>query len=174
MKDSLKDFIDNNREAFDHRVPSDKVWNQIESKLPTTSWWNNITIWRVAAIILFGISGFLFFTNMPVGQHNKQETAQLQGEFSNLEKFYTDQIAEKVEWISDSRDTFADDQFTQDFEKLDAMYQVLREQMKSNPTERVKDALVLNMLVRIDLLNQQIQKLEESKRTDQTGKETEI
>lgn len=173
MNDSLKDFIDNNREAFDHRIPSDKVWNQIESKLPSTSWWNNITIWRAAAIILFGVSGFLFFDNKPDTQQ-KQETAQLQGEFSNLEKFYADQIAEKVEWISDTRDTFADDQFTQDFEKLDAMYQVLREQMKTNPTEQVKDALVLNMLVRIDLLNQQIQKLEESKRADRADKETEI
>lgn len=173
MNDSLKDFINNNREAFDHRIPSDKVWNQIESKLPSTSWWNNITIWRAAAIILFGVSGFLFFANKPDTQQ-KQETAQLQGEFSNLEKFYADQIAEKVEWISDTRDTFADDQFTQDFEKLDAMYQVLREQMKTNPTEQVKDALVLNMLVRIDLLNQQIQKLEESKRADRADKETEI
>jgi len=169
MKDSLKDFIDTNREAFDSRVPSDKVWSKVESKLPRT----NITIWRAAAIILFGISGFLFFANKPAVQQNK-EMAQLQGEFSNLEKFYTDQIAEKVEWISDTRDTFADDQFTQDFEKLDAMYQVLREQMKANPTEQVKDALVLNMLVRIDLLNQQIQKLEESKRAERAEKDTEI
>ncbi|MBX2894346.1 MAG: hypothetical protein KF763_02825 [Cyclobacteriaceae bacterium] len=173
MNNSLKDFIDNNREAFDYRVPTDKVWNQIESKLPQTSVWNDIRIWRVAAIVLFGISGLLFFTNKPVLKQNQQQ-AQLQGEFSNLEKFYTDQIAEKVEWISDTRDTFADDQFAQDFKKLDAMYQVLREQMKINPTEQVKDALVLNMLVRIDLLNQQIQKLEESKRADRANKETDI
>jgi hypothetical protein len=173
MNNSLKDFIDNNREAFDYRVPTDKVWNQIESKLPRTSVWNDIRIWRVAAIVLFGISGVLFFTNKPVLRQNQQQ-AQLQGEFSNLEKFYTDQIAEKVEWISDTRDTFADDQFAQDFKKLDAMYQVLREQMKTNPTEQVKDALVLNMLVRIDLLNQQIQKLEESKRADRANKETDI
>ena len=174
MKDSLKDVVENNREAFDHRVPSGKVWSQIESKLPRTSLWNNITIWRAAAILLFGISGFLFFINMPVASQNKQETAELQGEFFNLEKFYADQIAEKVEWISDTRDSFADDQFTQDFKKLDAMYQVLREQMKTNPTQQVKDALVLNMLVRIDLLNQQIQKLEDSKRADLADKETEI
>ena len=54
---------------------------------------------------------------------------------------------------------------TQDFQKLDAMYQVLREEMKNHPSEKVKDALVLNLLIRIDLLNQQIKKLEDSKRT---------
>ncbi|MBX2917087.1 MAG: hypothetical protein KF856_17590 [Cyclobacteriaceae bacterium] len=173
MNDSLKDFITNNRDAFDHRVPSEKLWRRIESSLPRTSIWNNLAIWRAAAIIFFGISGFIFLTNKPAGNQN-QKRAQLQGEFSNLEKFYSEQITEKVEWISDTRDTFADDQFAQDFKKLDAMYQVLREQMKINPTEQVKDALVLNMLVRIDLLNQQIQKLEESKRANRANKETDI
>lgn len=173
MRDSLKDFIDDNREAFDNRLPSEKVWKGIQAGLPKKSVWNNLTVWRAAAIIMFGISGWLFFANKPI-ETNLKETAQLQGEFTNLEKFYTDQIAEKVEWISDSRDTFADDQFAQDFEKLDAMYQVLREQMKTNPTEQVKDALVLNMLVRIDLLNQQIHKLEESKRAARADKDTSI
>jgi hypothetical protein len=174
MNDSLKDFVDKNREAFDSRVPSEKVWAGIQSRLPKTSIWNNVTVWRAAAIIMFGISGWLFLTDKPTENRNQKATAQLQGEFSNLEKFYIDQIAEKVEWISDTRDTFADDQFTNDFAKLDAMYQVLREQMKTNPTEQVKDALVLNMLVRIDLLNQQIHKLEESKRATRADKDTEI
>lgn len=174
MKDSLKDFIDTNREAFDNRVPSEKVWKGIQNDFPKTSIWNNLTLWRAAAIIMFGVSGWLFFANKPVEILNRKETAQLQGEFNNLEKYYADQIAEKVEWISDSRDTFADDQFAQDFKKLDAMFQVLREQMKTNPSEQVKDALVLNMLVRIDLLNQQIQKLEESKRAARADKDTSI
>jgi hypothetical protein len=104
----------------------------------------------------------------------KKQRPNFRANSANLEKFYSDQIAEKVEWISDTRDTFADDQFTNDFAKLDAMYQVLREQMKTNPTEQVKDALVLNMLVRIDLLNQQIHKLEESKRAARADKDTEI
>ncbi|MCW5912403.1 MAG: hypothetical protein KIT62_15150 [Cyclobacteriaceae bacterium] len=174
MKDSLKNFSDNNRAEFDNRAPSEKVWKGIEAELPRTSLWNNITLWRAAAIVLFGISGWLFFAEKPGTGPSRQETAQLQGEFSSLEKFYTEQIAEKVEWISDTRDTFEDDRFTQDFKKLDAMYQVLREQMKTNPTEQVKDALVLNMLVRIDLLNQQIHKLEESKRAARADKNAAI
>jgi hypothetical protein len=32
MKDSLKDFVDKNREAFDNRVPSEKVWAGIKSE----------------------------------------------------------------------------------------------------------------------------------------------
>jgi hypothetical protein len=40
------------------------------------------------------------------------------------------------------------------------MYHVLKEEMKSHPSQKVKDALVLNLLVRIDLLNQQLHKIE--------------
>jgi hypothetical protein len=45
--------------------------------------------------------------------------------------------------------------------------------MKIKPSEKVKDALILNMLVRIDLLNQQIKKLEDS-RKDKKKVEEEI
>jgi hypothetical protein len=50
--------------------------------------------------------------------------------------------------------------FTHDFQQLEAMYMVLKEEMKTTPSQKVKDALVLNLLVRIDLLNQQLHKLE--------------
>lgn len=52
------------------------------------------------------------------------------------------------------------------------MYEVLREEMKASPSEKVKDALILNMLIRIDVLNQQIKKLEDL-RKEERGK-TEI
>jgi hypothetical protein len=41
------------------------------------------------------------------------------------------------------------------------MYQVLREEMKVHPSQKVKDALVLNLLVRIDLLNKQLHNIEQ-------------
>ena len=34
--------------------------------------------------------------------------------------------------------------------------------MRAKPSEKVRDALILNMLIRIDLLNQQIKRLEDS------------
>jgi hypothetical protein len=40
------------------------------------------------------------------------------------------------------------------------MYQVLKEEMKTRPSQKVKDALVLNLLIRIDLLNKQLHKIE--------------
>lgn len=173
MKDSLKNFIDQHRQEFDSRVPSEKVWDKVELQLPKSkvSWFQSVTIWRAAAILFMGLSGYLLLSGDGLisksDKLQKKETATLQGEFSDLESFYTEQIAQKVELINEIDDFDEHDNLSQDLSKLDAMYQVLREQMRTNPSEEVKDALILNMLVRIDLLNQQIHKLEQSK----TGEE---
>lgn len=166
MKDSLKKFIQGHREKFDTREPGHRVWKAIQAGLPAKqiSLWNNVSLWRIAASVFFILSVTLWVSGS-LENGSQREQAQLQGEFKDLEKFYSEQIADKVELISDIQG-FEDEKFAQDVEKLEAMYQVLREQMRNNPTQQVKDALILNLLVRIDLLNQQIKNLEDSKKSD--------
>jgi hypothetical protein len=161
--DQLNEFFKKNRPGFDHREPPAQSWKNISRSL-----WKgdqhsrSLVMWRAAAILFFSLSAYLFFSSGDLVR--SREVARLQGEFRDLEAFYTGQIAEKVSVISDFDNAYEDDHFGQDLQKLDAMYQVLREEMKTKPTEKVKDALILNMLVRIDLLNQQIKKLEETVR----------
>jgi hypothetical protein len=174
MKDSLKDFIGKNRKAFDHKEPSEKTWSKIEAALAETkerSLWNSVIVWRVAAMLLMGLSAYLFVSR-PQQVAGKKEVAQLQLDFSDQELFYSDQIAEKVALIDDFDNAYEDDHFTQDVQKLDAMYQVLREQMKLKPSPQVRDALILNMLIRIDLLNQQIKRLEETNKKNRSKEST--
>jgi len=164
MSDSLGEFVKNNREAFDDKEPSQKVWKEIESSIPAkqVSFWNSVVVWRAAALAFFCLSLYMLFTRPNPSSNSK---AFQSTDFTDLESFYSNQIEEKVEFIS-HLETGEEEQFAQDFQKLDAMYQVLREEMKMRPSEKVKDALVLNLLVRIDLLNQQIKKLEERKKSD--------
>jgi hypothetical protein len=175
MKDSLKKFVDEHRQEFDHREASSRAWSRIESRLAgrQVTLWNNVVLWRVAAILFLGLSVY-FFSTRNVSQLPMRETAKLQGEFSDLESFYSEQIEEKVELISHIQNFNDEEQFTQDLEKLEAMYLVLREQMKSNPSEKVKDALILNLLVRIDLLNQQIKNIEDNKKEKMELKDSSV
>ncbi len=164
MKDSLKDFIEQHRQVFDDKEPSDEAWKNIDRGVskPITLW-SNVQVWRVAAILFLTLSTYLLIPKNP-SVSTSSDRAKLQVEFRDLESFYNGQIADKVELISIIQEFNDDESFTQDLEKLDAMYQVLREQMKAQPSEKIKDALILNMLVRIDLLNQQIKNLEDSER----------
>jgi hypothetical protein len=164
--DQLRDYFEKNRAAFDHREPPKGAWEKIWKSLGKNSS-RSLVMWRAAAIFFFAMSAYLFLSTDPILK--SRELTKLQGEFMDLENFYSDQIAEKVSLIQDFDNAYEDDQFSQDIQKLDAMYQVLREEMKTKPTEKVKDALILNMIVRIDLLNQQIKRLEDDRKKEKAG-----
>ncbi len=173
MKNSLQDFIHQNRDGFDDKEPDGKVWKKIASSFSsgkTISLWNSVSVWRAAAVLFLGLATYFFVTDSQSGIQRK-EVAKLQVEFSDIEVFYSFEIAEKVALIHNFDESHESDPFTQDFQKLDAMYQVLKEQMNEQPTQKVKDALILNILIRIDLLNQQIYKLED---TTKKEKDTQI
>jgi hypothetical protein len=163
MKDALKDFVSQHRGGFDSHEPPGQSWQLIEDQLPnrTLSIWHSVAVWRAASIFLFGVSLVAIFSthNFP---NNRDERVKLQGEFIDLESFYSSQITEKKQLVNQFQsDTgLTEDEVTQNLQKLEAMYQVLKLEMEKRPSEDVKDALVLNLLVRIDLLNQQLNKLD--------------
>jgi len=167
MKDELEDFVRQNRNKFDDKEPSGKVWKGIERSLSftTTSLWNSVTLWRAAAILFMALSVYLLIpekeaptqiskTDIPA----QQETGLK--EFTEVESFYVEQISQKTQLIDEFQRSEGLNGFTRDFQQLEAMYLVLKEEMKTSPSQKVKDALVLNLLVRIDLLNQHLHKLE--------------
>jgi hypothetical protein len=155
--DHLEKFVLQNKNSFDDKEPSENVWKRIEGSLSFSnkSLWNSVMLWRAAAIIFMALSIYLL-----VPKNTKPQSDIALKEFSDIEAFYVKQISEKVELIDDFKRNEGLNGFTHDFQQLEAMYLVLKEEMKNRPGKKVKDALVLNLLVRIDLLNQQINKLE--------------
>lgn len=158
MKDQLEDFIRSNREKFDDQQPSDRAWKNIEASVSFSKGgiWNSVSVWRAAAVIFMALSAYLL---IPKTTLNTSHDVALK-EFNDVESFYVKQISEKVELIDEFQRNEGLNGFTQDFQQLEAMYMVLKEEMRTSPSQKVKDALVLNLLVRIDLLNQQLHKLE--------------
>ncbi|MFM7858121.1 MAG: hypothetical protein ACKO96_40940 [Flammeovirgaceae bacterium] len=162
MNDPLKDFVTTNRKEFDDKTPRETTWSEIEAALhlKKKSKWNSVTVWRSAAIVLLGM--VIYLAGVQNGKTNIGNK-RLSSEFKDLDTFYNDQIIEKAELVSQFQREGTgevDDDITQNLKKLEAMYQVLKEEMKKRPTQDVRDALVLNLLVRIDLLNQHLQKLD--------------
>jgi hypothetical protein len=159
MKDQLDDFIRENRSDFDNKEPNEKVWRNIEASLRLSSGglWNSLVLWRAAAVIFMALSAYLL---IPKSIFKTQSSEIAATEFRDVEAFYFQQISEKVELIDDFKDNEGLNGFTQDFKQLEAMYMILKEEMRSRPSQKVKDALVLNLLVRINLLNQQLSKLD--------------
>jgi hypothetical protein len=160
MKDELEDFIRKNRDGLDDLKPSARVWARIEKSIfGSRSWSSPVVLWRAAAIFFMALSAYLL---IPRHAMESKNTVALK-EFSDVEAFYAQEISNKVDLIRQFKRDEGLNGFTEDFRQLEAMYAVLKEELKARPTEQVKDALVLNLLVRIDLLNQHIEKLEEAR-----------
>ncbi len=169
MKDQLEDFIRQNRTAFDDKEPPQRTWSRIERALfgsGTGSWWNSVVVWRAAAVVFMVVSGWLFL-NPP--QRMPKDQAVL-SEFQDVERFYTQQISLKYQLIDQFPSAQGIDALTHDFQQLEAMYEVLREEMKTRPSKKVRDALILNLLVRINLLNQYIDRLEHDEEQEREGR----
>lgn len=166
MSDQLDDFIKQNRSAFDDKEPPEKVWKEIQRSLPAVQakpWYDNLVLWRAAAAIFMALSLYLLIPGS--GSQNDSSKVAV-NEFNDVEAFYTAQISQKVALIEEVSGSSSTDEFTQDFQQLEAMYNVLKEEWKTRPSKKVKDALVLNLLVRINLLNQQLHRLEEDLKKD--------
>lgn len=168
MERKLEDFIRQHRPEFDDKEPCGRVWERVRNSLPLSNGWiHSLAVWRAAAVLFMAATAFLLWQR--VGASKSQE-ATLR-EFQDVELFYNDQIATKIDLIeTNSNVEGALNGFTKDFHQLEAMYLVLKEEMKARPSKQVKDALVLNLLIRIDLLNQQLHKLEKAPLAKEEGK----
>lgn len=171
MADQLEDFIRKNRSAFDTREPNEKAWTAIEQSLPgkRVTLFSQVNLWRTAAVFFMAVSAYLFASRYDAGQ--SQDNRLAWKEFHDVESFYVEQIAMKESLIDDFRQAEGLNGFTMDFKQLEAMYSVLKEEMKVRPSQKVKDALILNLLVRMDLLNQQLHKIETQEETEETQEE---
>lgn len=147
-KDNFEDFISRNKEAFDDQVPSEKVWKNISQNLPGRKQYN---WWQAAAILFFFTTSALFYQNYLKPDASGAELAE-------LEEYYFNQINYKQSLVSNIRQNeVIIPGLDQDLQKLDAMYKVLKEEWERKPSKQVLEALSLNLLVRLDLLNRQLE-----------------
>ena len=149
--DNLENFIRKNRGRFDDERPSEKVWKNIIRELPVKrqNMW-----WKVAAI-------FFFFTTLLL-TYQEYSTIEASGEeLAELEQYYFNQIDYKKSLVS-NREGGEEvlPGLEQDLQKLDAMYMVLKDEWNRKPSKQVLEALTLNLLVRLDLLNRQLELME--------------
>jgi len=161
MKDNLEQLVRENKQAFDDKEPGKNVWKRISKELDGKG--NYQWIWKAAAILFFlssvGLATQVDFSADKQLAHNKEV---INNDFDDIESFYFKMISEKRSLIYDFEENSMniDQDFELDLQKLDAMYQVLKEELKTNPSKQVVDALILNLLVRVDILNEQLQELE--------------
>ena len=161
MKDELEKYILENREAFDHQEPPEDAWKKIAQKrgIHSFSGPNFNQLWKAAAVVFFVIAIGLWLERRSLVEPYVSEQAI---ELRQAEMYYEGIIEQKISLVNNDQyltqelgKTFAGDIY-----QLDSVYRKLKLTWEETPTERVRDAMIVNLQMRIELLNQQLQILE--------------
>lgn len=168
MGDQLEKFIMDNREAFDDATPSDQAWSKIDQKLTKRrSAWP--TLWKVAAML------FMATTIILIIDKSKSEVQGpvLSEEFNQAEDYYVSLINQKRQSIKDQLTPEQQEQFLVEIDQLDSMYVELKKTYQTNASnDRVMDAMINNLQLRLDILNRQLEILENIKNQNNESDKT--
>jgi hypothetical protein len=157
LEDRIERFIRLNRDRFDGELPGEVVWEQISSNLANRgeARTRQFGWWRAAAILFFVFTiGLLLKDNFQAVDNDEIVDSQ----FAQTENFYVSQIVDKEQLIEVYLVNYPGlgVEFKNDLEQLDHIYLQLKEDYRVNNSDKVLDALILNLQSRVDLLNRQL------------------
>lgn len=200
-KDKLEEFIQNNKEEINQFEPTEGLWDNIESVLDGEN--DNVVdftkrkeakhiklytrhIWQVAAVFLvLAVSGYFIFKNQFSAKDTQEKNVEqarkgvsledLNPELAEAESHYVQMISQKREEIKEqAKNLDLDKSFYKDLSKLDSMYTVLKDELYEVPSqEDIQAAMIQNLQMRIEILNQQLQILKRLKQFQQKDKNKE-
>ncbi len=156
--DELEKYIRDNRAAFDDEQPADKLWDRIDVALdrtkPAPSPFN---YWKVAAMVLLLACSALVYMQWS----DNQSAIALDPEILKAEAYYQQAIEEKMQVIQTYRQNDEALAVMNDLEELDSLYTALKAKIpESGNRELVVSAMIQNLQLRVNILNQQILLLE--------------
>lgn len=179
MSNKLKNFISDNRKAFDDEMPSDKVWENIEASFTATKK-KKFTLtpfykWSMAAAAMLVIAlSIYFFSGKKTG--DPESIATEENNINKLMPVDDPQINQFVKMIDSKQEELKViakeqpelyQQFTTAINQLDSSYNSLKTQLSATPNrEMLLEAMIQNLQLQLNVLNQQlniINQIKESK-----------
>ncbi len=180
MSNKLKNFISDNRKAFDDEIPSNKVWENIDAsfieKKKQRFVLSRFYKWSMApAAILVIAFGFYFVANKKTAE--TEIVAIAETDINKLAPDYAPQMNQFVKMIDTKQEELKMlakeqpelyQQFTTAIYQLDSSYNNLKNQLSATPNrEMLLEAMIQNLQLQLNVLNQQlniINQIKESKK----------
>ncbi len=176
MDDKIEKFIRSHRAEMDDKSPTRDLWAGIEKELSQSKKQKQLSIplryWRAAAVILLLVTSWLAFDKVyrNFDGNGKSDVAAISPQLQEAENFYISLIDQKRGEINVLGDKYEfGDAFTSEIDLLDSMYLVLKKDMQYGNEDVIVDAMILNLQLRIEILNQQlsiIQSIENTKKDE--------
>ena len=159
MGDQFEKFIMENRSSFDDSEPSNDLWNKIDHQLGKKKSTLSV-IWKVAAV-LFLVSTIALLFDRQIESNSGPALSQ---EFVEAEDYYMMMINQRRQLITEKLTPEQEQEFLSEINDLDSMYLALKKTYQTNSSsERIMDAMINNLQLRLDILNRQLEILENIK-----------
>jgi hypothetical protein len=176
MKNRLEEFVIANREEFNDIEPSADLWSRIEKELPIqmvqqkkneAKTFSLGFVLRIAAsvIVVMGISFILYLRNQNA---NKINYASINPVYAQQRVQYTRLIADKRTELQSMAQTDPEmyKEFSAETAKMDSIYRKLNSDLATSPNpELVLRAMIKNLEIQTQVLNQQLTIIEQYNQT---------
>ncbi|WP_259071546.1 hypothetical protein HDF24_00020 [Mucilaginibacter sp. X4EP1] len=172
MSKRLEDFIEMNRDQFDDLEPSADLWAKIEMHLPAqhtelktreAKTFSLGFVMRVAAAVVV-VMGIGFATYIHSQRKQGVDLAAINPIYAQQQVEYTSMIeSQRTELKSIAKtDPQLYQQFSAEIAKMDSTYNQLKNQLPTSPNqERVLHAMIHNLQIQTEVLNQQLNVIEQ-------------
>ncbi len=175
MNDNLEKYLKTHRAALDDKEPPSELWGKIaaeigtEKKIKPAS--RSLVYWRVAAAVFFFATSALLIDKLVYQESDSTPIAtSTNPALMEAEGYYLTLIGQMHEEIAAyGKDDYKDPQFIHDMNRLDSVYQVLKQDLALGNEQNIIDAMIQNLQLRIEVLNNQleiIQSIEKFKREE--------
>ncbi len=180
MSSKLKNFISDNRKAFDDEMPSDKVWENIEASFAEkkTKQFNLAPLYKwsmaAAAMLILASAAWFIFIKKPA---EPVVVVKTETDIITLDTAYATEITHFAKMIDTKQEELKllakeqpelYQQFTTAINQLDSSYNNLKNQLSATPNrEMLLEAMIQNLQLQLNVLNQQlniINQIKESKK----------
>lgn len=170
MGDELEKFVMQNRQYFDQEVPSDQVWTRIQRQ---TRRRDSSVVWKVAAVLFLLSSAYLISARF-FADAEQQVANVFSAEFTIAERFYGQMIGEKFAEVAAFRDQHASQEIFEELNRLEKEYESLKDAYAQNASEVLLDAMIQNMQLRMQILNEQLSLLKKLNQQNHENQHVEI
>ncbi len=173
--DKFEKHIRSNKELFDiHKPDKAKLWGNISAQLgdpqpKVIPLWRKSVV-RIAASIalVLGLSGIIGVTLFNTGNQQYQDTLVTK-ELQGIDMHYKTLVSHQIQLVKDHPKLSENDkvEFLGFIDELDEEYELLKLEMNKNlDNEIVLEAIITNYKKRIELIENLLQQINESKITD--------
>jgi uncharacterized membrane protein YdfJ with MMPL/SSD domain len=171
----LEKFINENRNAFDDDIPSDKIWQGVETAMAKKNKSKLVSMpskfkWGMAASVIVLVTAGIFLkmqqTPVPAKGMVKITDTTSSSELATLsleDLPEMNQFAKLIALKQDELKKISMEQpelyqkFTKDINQLDSTYTILQKQLSIAPNrELLIEAMIRNLQLQLQVLNQQL------------------